>query len=364
MASERNSDQLVSVIIPTRNRLELLRETLQSLSDQSRHSWEAVVVDDGSDDGTEEYMQRLCASDAKFRYFQRKGPSSGACVCRNQGVQKAKGDFLIFLDSDDLLMPECIEQRLAFIQRNLDLDFCVYQGEAFGEGTGGQNRPFSAFSLSGDLDRFLFHDLPWEITSPIWRRTSFERLGGFDERLPSWQDVELHIRAIISGMRYVSVSQTDHFIRWQNDPEKISLQQRTDENHLYAGSGMLLQIRQRLHEAGLLNWTRLRALAGWHFLIAERFMRNRQFGRALRSWSVAYRDKNVGRSLFLQGVVILTCQFFFGAYLESIRNRLTNKWMGIVRFREQPKLLSKSMQFSARRKLRLTKSHTLVQRSI
>ena len=165
-------------------------------------------------------------------------------------------------------------------------------------------------------------------------------------------------------MRYISVSQTDHFIRWQNDPKKISLQQRTDKNHLYAGSEMLLQIRQRLEEASLLNWTRLRALAGWHFLIAERFIRNRQYGRAFRSWSVAYRDTNVGRSLFLQGVLILTCQFFFGTSLESIRNRLTSKWMGIVRFREQPKLLSKSMHFSARRKLRLTKSHTLVQRSI
>lgn len=354
----------VSIITPTKNRLRLLTEAIDSVVAQTYGNWEHLIVDDGSDDGTEEYMQRLCASDAKFRYFQRQGPSSGACVCRNQGVQKAKGDFLIFLDSDDLLMPECIEHRLAFMQRNLDLDFCVYQGEAFGEGTGGQNRPFSAFSLSGDLDRFLFCALPWEITSPIWRRTSFERLGGFDERLPSWQDVELHIRAIISKMRYISVSQTDHFIRWQNDPKKISLQQRTDKNHLYAGSEMLLQIRQRLEEASLLNWTRLRALAGWHFLIAERFMRNRQYGRALRSWSVAYRDTNVGRSLFLQGVLILTCQFFFGTSLESIRNRLTSKWMGIVRFREQPKLLSKSMHFSARRKLRLTKSHTLVQRSI
>ena len=140
----------VSIITPTKNRLRLLTEAIDSVVAQTYGNWEHLIVDDGSDDGTEEYMQRLCASDAKFRYFQRKGQSSGACVCRNQGVQKAKGDFLIFLDSDDLLTTECIQQRLAFMKRNLDLDFCVYQGEAFGEGTGGANRPFSENTRDGD----------------------------------------------------------------------------------------------------------------------------------------------------------------------------------------------------------------------
>ena len=81
----RMSEPLVSVITPTRNRVEAAPETLDSVAAQTLPDWEHLVVDDGSDDGTAELMAARAAADPRVRYIVRQGPCSGANVCRNLG---------------------------------------------------------------------------------------------------------------------------------------------------------------------------------------------------------------------------------------------------------------------------------------
>lgn len=104
---------LVSIIIPTYNRVALISETLNSLISQTYSNWECIIVDDLSSDNTLQVVSEYCEKDGRFRVYKRpeenkKGPSS----CRNFGLEKANGLFIQFLDSDDFLAPSKLEQSV------------------------------------------------------------------------------------------------------------------------------------------------------------------------------------------------------------------------------------------------------------
>jgi glycosyltransferase involved in cell wall biosynthesis len=335
-----NSRQGISIVIPTKNRRELLVQTLKSVLTQSLGEWEALVVDDGSSDGTAEYVQKLNEHDKRIRFIVREGEAPGANICRNQGARLATYDYLMFLDSDDLLKPDCLRARFEWISRNPNLDFAVFHAEAFVETTGDLSRPACYHSLTGDLDRFLYFDLPWLITGPIWRKAAFEKLGGFDETIPSWQDIELHIRAILSGCRYLNLPITDYDVRWQNDPAKTSLQQRRSEHHILAGERIVENFSKLLHESGNANWSRLRGIASLKFLLAEFWSRQRRYRDAHRVWNSLRCSAANSTALFWGGHACLIVRHL-GLIEMWPFSKLFNHWKGSVRLRDQPRLLFK-----------------------
>ena len=107
----------VSVIIPCFNREGLLPETLDSISAQTFSDWEAIVVDDGSTDGSLSIARDYARRDARFRALCGDGERKGANRCRNKGLAESKGDYLIFLDSDDVLASTCLENRVVAMDR-------------------------------------------------------------------------------------------------------------------------------------------------------------------------------------------------------------------------------------------------------
>lgn len=112
-------DIKVSVIIPTFNRAHTLGETLDSVVAQSFTNWECIVVDDGSSDGTDELMRRYIEKDSRFQYHVRPiSKPKGGCVCRNIGLGYAKGDFIQFLDSDDLISSNKFEEQVNALVNN------------------------------------------------------------------------------------------------------------------------------------------------------------------------------------------------------------------------------------------------------
>ena len=114
---------MVAIITPTKNRLELLCETMNSVQAQTFDAWEHIVVDDGSDDGTAEEVQRRAALDPRIRFIRRTGNRTGANVCRNLGIENSRSDLIVFLDSDDLLRPGCLELRLEIMKSQFRFGF-------------------------------------------------------------------------------------------------------------------------------------------------------------------------------------------------------------------------------------------------
>lgn len=314
----------VSVITPTKNRLRLLCETMESVQGQNFESWEHLIVDDGSDDGTAEEVARRAAADPRIRYLQRTGEASGANVCRNLGIRQSRANFIVLLDSDDLLSPHCLAQRIEALERNRDLDFAVFPGCVFTKTIGDRGRLFSPVTLGNDLDRFLLLDHPWQTTGPIWRRTALEKVGLFSEQLPSWQDVDLHVRALVAGTKYLKFDGPDHHIRWQHDLTKTSALQFESPRHLESGIRTVQTFHRLLSQAGLLSWYRRRALGGLIFLLAERWTRNERLSKGLRVWFSAYREGLTPLLLHWIGICVLIVyrlKIFIPAYNERFLER-------------------------------------------
>ena len=327
----------VSVITPTKNRLKLLCETMDSVAAQSFDAWEHLIVDDGSNDGTAEEVARRTAAEQRIRYIQRVGDRSGANVCRNLGISQSQADLIIFLDSDDLLAHDSLARRVAVMDRNEDLDFVTFQTGVFQNTPGDLGRQLDVELIGDDLLRFLFLECPWQTTAPTWRKAALNRIGGFDESLLSWQDVELHIRAIAAGLRYVRFPEVDHHMRWQNEPTKTSLEQRRSPRHLEAANGVFEKLERHVREGPGMSWVRQRALCSLYFFVAESWVAAGSLSGALRFWR-QIRQRRLGSGvLHVSGAALLVMQAF-GGPSRRVANRIANKWKGWMRLKINPEV--------------------------
>jgi len=151
---------LICVITPTKNRIKLLCEAIDSVQRQSFDAWEHLIVDDASDDGTNEEVTKRAVADSRIRYIRRTGEKSGASVCCNLGIRDSRAEFIVFLDSDDLLAPGSLARRVELMQRNLDLDFATFQTAVFRDTPGDLHKVWEPELLGDDLLRFLFFECP------------------------------------------------------------------------------------------------------------------------------------------------------------------------------------------------------------
>ena len=336
VAGRLMSSPSVSVITPTRNRAQLLAETLDSVVAQTFTDWEHIVVDDGSEDGTAELMATRMAHDSRVRYIVREGAPPGANVCRNIGIRAAQAPYVVLLDSDDLLAPGCLEQRVAIISQNLDMDFVTFQAGLFERRPGDlSGRTANAELLGDDLSRFLYFETPWQTTAPIWRRESLFRLGLFDEALLSWQDIELHVRAICTGCRYMRFPDVDYYFRYVVDPQKVSFAQRRSAEHLMRAIDVIERLESHVRSGPGLNPTRTRGLCSLYFSVAELWLDRDDLQAAMATWRRARVRGLAPLGLYVVGAALLVAKALHLPGETAIR-----KWKGWRRLRTAPEILA------------------------
>jgi GT2 family glycosyltransferase len=256
----------VSIVIPTKNRRDLLAQTLASVRAQTHPHWEALVCDDGSDDGTQAMVAAMAAEDPRIQLIEPIG-KPGAPTRRNQGVREAKGAYVVFLDSDDLLAPECLAGRVSIMEAEPELDAAIWASEIFDQHPGDLKRYWNVFTAEDDIERFIRHDAVWSTIGPIWRRDAIERIGGWDASFPTFDDWELHTRALIRGLRYRRIAAADHYVR-RGHSERISAWDDGIEE-LLAKAKALSQIAAMLRERHAMTPQRRSALAGQMFEVAR-----------------------------------------------------------------------------------------------
>ena len=193
---------VVSIITPSYNRADLVEETARSIYSQHYPHWEWVIVDDGSTDGSWEILEGFAATDDRVRIFRRHRQPKGACACRNIAVEKATGKYLIFLDTDDVLADHCLEQRVAAMQQAPDIDFIIFPMLMFKRERHDMNLLWNIDKEGDDIERLLFGDGVCPGTGTIWKKESFVRIGMWKEDLGMWQDVELHLRSMLEGLKF------------------------------------------------------------------------------------------------------------------------------------------------------------------
>jgi glycosyltransferase involved in cell wall biosynthesis len=206
----------VSIIIPTYNRSEFVQDALLSAARQSYQNCEILIIDDGSD------SQCLSEIEAILNHAEIKGRArlvrqnhQGVCAARNLGVKEAVGNFIQFLDSDDLLHPKKIEIQKTILNADTTLAMCYSLDEYFLKTPGDLKTLWNVPSAEFHLDRFLWGDPVWCTGSPLWRREAFESIGGWPENLQIgfYDDWVLHIRAIVNKLNYVYVPLVLHYVR-------------------------------------------------------------------------------------------------------------------------------------------------------
>lgn len=150
---------LVSIIIPTYNRAHLIGETLKSVLEQTYKNWECIVVDDGSKDETSEIVQCYLDKDSRFKYYLRpKNRPKGANACRNYGFELSKGEYIQWLDSDDLIGQEKITEQVALLEQKGGFFIATCKWEYFSESSnfnGLKESERSVYNSFLDMDDFL-----------------------------------------------------------------------------------------------------------------------------------------------------------------------------------------------------------------
>ena len=184
---------LVSVIIPNFNGEKTLKDTICSVFNQSYEDWEIIIIDDGSTDESRMVVNEF--SSEKVHFIQRPASrKKGGNTCRNIGIENAKGEYLVFLDSDDLLASYCIERRVAYMKEHPKLDFAVFNTYKF-IGNIENSSLHTKLNTDDPLSSFLGLNCLWQTTSPIWKKTFVSKIR-FNEDFQRLQDPEMVIRAL------------------------------------------------------------------------------------------------------------------------------------------------------------------------
>jgi glycosyltransferase involved in cell wall biosynthesis len=319
---------VVSIIIPNKNRCEELVHTLASVREQTLGDFECVVVDDNSTDDSDNVVRPFLA-DPRFKLIKQPRDRSGAPAARNEGLAAARGRYVLFLDSDDLLAPHCLAQRVDAMSRRPELDFLVFPCEMFRATPGDVGLLWNADTGDDDLDRFLRHDVPWQTTGPIWRRDALDKVGRWDESAKSAQDWEFHIRAIVAGLCYDRATADRPIdLYWRMaSADRASIGKSSVMDKSYHPARLALWRRMYAHVAGAGRMTdfRRRCFVGMYFTACEQI--GLKVGRrdARRAWSAALQDKLLSRRQWWQGWLLLA-QMKWPARYQRAKDAMKHKW--------------------------------------
>ncbi|RXP44844.1 glycosyltransferase family 2 protein [Lutibacter sp. HS1-25] len=116
---------LISIITPNYNCEKFIEATIQSVRNQSYRNWEWYIIDDGSKDKSIEIIESYCKLDSRIKLF-KSAINQGPAKCRNKGIELAKGNFMTFIDSDDIWLPEFLKTSLSFVKKSEGFVFASY----------------------------------------------------------------------------------------------------------------------------------------------------------------------------------------------------------------------------------------------
>lgn len=187
----------ISVVIPTHNRCESLKNAIRSVIAQTYKDFEILIVDDASTDNTQSYASAL---KNKNIYYIRLNTNKGGCHARNEGIKKSSGELIAFLDDDDLWFPKKLEKQIKLFS-SYNLDFC-FSAKKVIYSNSKKCRVSALKPKFVDPYKSIMYDNYIGTTSTILlRKKLIEQINGFDEQLPALQDYDLYIRLLENGCK-------------------------------------------------------------------------------------------------------------------------------------------------------------------
>jgi len=178
----------ISVVIPTYNRVELLKRSIDSVINQTIKPFEIIIVDDGSNDGTEVMVKKKYDS---LKLIKQK--NKGASAARNSGIKASSGEWICFLDSDDEWKNDKLEKQITFVANNSDYKF-FHSNEVWIKNGKRINQKKKHKKYGGDIFKKCLDMCRISPSSVLINKNIFEELGFFNENLVVCEDYELWLR--------------------------------------------------------------------------------------------------------------------------------------------------------------------------
>jgi len=223
------SNPLVSVIIPCWNQAHFVPEAIESLKSQTYPHWEAIIVNDGSPDDTRNVAIGLSEADPRIRYLEQ--PNRGPSSARNTGIGAARGEYLQFLDAEDVLLPEKLKSHVALLSTHVHGSAAAFSDYAYGKPDDGGD--WSRTTLA--TPRFVSDNqriellCRWEsslvipVHAFLFARQCFGPDGiMFDERLANHEDWDCWMRLSHSGCRFIKTDGS--LVIYRMSPNSLSRQ--------------------------------------------------------------------------------------------------------------------------------------------
>jgi glycosyltransferase involved in cell wall biosynthesis len=300
---------LVSILIPNYNKAPYLPETLDSVLAQTYTNWECIIVDDLSTDESWEILKEYGLKDSRFKIFKRpKQLSKGGNVCRNYAFSQSNGKYLLFLDSDDLIDCECLENRIKVYHNKSNYDFIVFNVELFKENPGDLKLLWNIDTQENDVERFLKTDGVWQTSGPIYSSEFFKRTQGFDESLQIWQDYEFHFRSILLTRNYLKKLdlKPDVFVRQSG--ESLSNRQNYFGKKKNLIQRCIIYLNLIESYSCLRHYKYGRIIASTFFLLSsDFFVKYGNWKWFLKFWNLAFKHRIISFFQYYLGLYFCVC---------------------------------------------------------
>ena len=216
--------KLVSVIIPCYMQGRFLNECIGSLVKQTYSHWEAIIINDGSNDETDRIASQLVKKDSRIRYYIKA--NEGPSAARNYGLKKAQGEFIQFLDADDTIASKKFETQINYLTKEPSIEIVYgnakYYDDSGHEGYRRSPNPGDQVDWISDmwkrpepiLNKLLKHNL-FPICCPLIRMRALEAVGNFNQSLQLYEDWELWVRCAVKNVsiHYLDDIDTECMIR-------------------------------------------------------------------------------------------------------------------------------------------------------
>lgn len=213
-----NAKPLVTIYMPTYNRLTLLKRAVKSVLEQDYRNIELIIVDDGSNDGTVEYLYSLSQHDDRVRCVFNE-ENSGACVSRNHAIFSAKGEFITGLDDDDYFTQGRISNFVNSWLESPHKQISLHSNNSVLVGAGKKRKTHKPKKITHDL--LIYSNY---IGNQLFTKTVFLKgIGGFDVKLPAWQDLDCWYRLLKNNNGYSRLVENNTYVVDVTHPhERIS----------------------------------------------------------------------------------------------------------------------------------------------
>lgn len=213
---------LVSIIVPCYNQAQFLDESLNSVLSQTYTNWECIIVNDGSPDKTDEVAKKWCQKDERFKYLYKE--NGGLCSARNAGIKISKGEYILPLDSDDVIHKSFLERLVPELKNDETLAIVSCYSKFFDKTL---DNIVHELKPQGDNYRYLLY-VNQLIATSLYRKICWEQVGGYDENMKKgFEDWEFWIAITKQGWDYKIVEEFLFYYR----KSKKSMLVDTINNH-------------------------------------------------------------------------------------------------------------------------------------